>query len=204
MEHFWALPSEKQQIILEAAMAGFATEGYKKAYVSEIAKAAGISKAAVFHYFGSKKNLYLYLIKFAGDIMQKEVMPKRDSGSTDFFDRIVDAAYRKASVLKRYPALINFMSSVYFENDTEILTDIQLLLSQGEAARSQIALDGADIMKFKDGVDPQLVVSILVKFSEGVAGSRLDTDRSIDEIMDEFSKCLNLLRSNLYKEEFLK
>lgn len=204
MESFLALPQEKQRAILEAAMGVFGAAGYKKAYVSDIATAAGIGKAMVFYYFGSKKALYLYLMEYAGQIMQTEVMNKRDSGGKDFFDRIMDATNRKLSVMKRHPALIAFLNSIYFENDKEVETEIKALLLQGEAARSEVALDGMDRRKFKDGVDPQLVLNILVKFTEGVVGSRLDDTRTIDEMMDEFSQCFDLLRNNLFKEEFLK
>lgn len=199
-----ALPQEKKRTILEAAMSVFGAAGYKKAYVSDIAAAAGIAKAMVFYYFGSKKALYLYLIEYAGQTMQSEVMSKRDSGGMDFFDRIMDATNLKLAVMKRHPALIAFLNSIYVENDNEVEPEIKSLLSQGEAVRSEIALDGMDRSKFKDGVDPQLVLNILVKFAEGVVGSRLDETRTIDEIMDEFSQCFNLLRNNLYKEEFLK
>ena len=61
MEHineFSRLSAEKQSAVMHAAMGVFAAAGYKKAYISEIAKAADISKALVFYYFGNKKSLY--------------------------------------------------------------------------------------------------------------------------------------------------
>lgn len=61
LDKFLALPKEKQKAILDGAMQVFGSAPYKKASVGDIAKAAGISKGMVFYYFGSKKELYLFL-----------------------------------------------------------------------------------------------------------------------------------------------
>ncbi|KLU62802.1 HTH-type transcriptional regulator BetI [Peptococcaceae bacterium CEB3] len=72
----------------EAALRAFSTNGYKKASASDIANAGGISKAMVFHYFGSKKALYLYLIEFCSNMFKTEMNDNLDITVTDFFDRI--------------------------------------------------------------------------------------------------------------------
>ena len=204
MEKFLALPQERQDCIVAAAMSVFGKAGYKKAYVSDIAEAAKISKALVFHYFGNKKTLYLYLIEYTGKIMMAEVWGKRETVNTDFFDKVTDATKIKLAVMGRYPAMTGFLASVYYEDDPEVVPEVKMWLSKGEDIRQQITLEGTDERKFKEGVDPELVLHILLKFTEGVIGSRLDNTRSIDEIILEFTQCLNMLKSNLYKEEFLK
>ena len=204
MEKFLALPQERQDSIVTAAMNVFGVAGYKKAYISEIATAAGVSKALVFHYFGTKRALYFYLVGYAGKIMMAAVQANRDGENTDFFDRIIGAAKLKLAIMSQYPAMAGFLTSIYHEDDPEVAPRIKELLSQGEGVRSRIALDGTDESKFKDGVDPRLAINILVKFTEGVIGSRLDGTRPVDEIMAEFTGCVNMLRNNLYKEEFLK
>ena len=204
MEKFLVLSGEKQKQIIEAAMNVFGKVGYKKAYISEIAAAAGISKAMIFYYFGSKISLYLYLIEYARKIIVTGVQENRENNSTDFFDRIIEATKLKLSVMSRYPALNGFLTSIYHEDDPEVALELKAVFSQGEDVRAEIALDGTDESKFKDGVDPKVVMNILVRFTEGVVGSRSDNTRSIDEIMAEFTPCFDLLKSNLYKEEFLK
>lgn len=56
MEAFANLPSEKRQRILDAAISCFGATGYRKTSMQDVAEAAGISKAMVFHYFDTKKN----------------------------------------------------------------------------------------------------------------------------------------------------
>lgn len=56
-EKFFSLPEERQRAMLNAGYRVFAHNSYKKSPMSEIADAAGISKALLFHYFGNKKGL---------------------------------------------------------------------------------------------------------------------------------------------------
>lgn len=60
-QRFFLLQEERQQIIINAAYKVFAQHEYKKAPMSEIATEGNISKALLFHYFGNKLELYLYL-----------------------------------------------------------------------------------------------------------------------------------------------
>ena len=48
-DKFFSLPAEKQQAILNAGYRVFSRNSYKNSPMSEIAGAAGISKALLFH-----------------------------------------------------------------------------------------------------------------------------------------------------------
>jgi len=204
MDKFLALPQERQDKIATAAMSIFGTSGYKKAYVSEIAAAAGISKALVFHYFGTKKTLYLYLLDYTSRIMSAKAQKERELSSTDVFDRLVDAAKQKIFVMSRYPEIRGFLTSIYNEDDPEVMSEVKELLASDEDMLTKIVIEYTDEKKLKDGIDPMLVECVLLKFTEGTLGNRLDKTRSLVEIMFEYTKCLNMLKHILYKEEFLK
>ena len=57
-ENFLKIDITKQKRVLAAALEVFSREGYLRANTNEIAALAEISKGLLFHYFGSKKNLY--------------------------------------------------------------------------------------------------------------------------------------------------
>ncbi len=57
-----------REAILEAATRRFATQGYRRAGVREIAADAGVTAALVNHYFGSKEKLFAEVIERALDI----------------------------------------------------------------------------------------------------------------------------------------
>lgn len=205
MDKFLNLPLEKQISMIDAALLSFGSNGYKKTSVSDIAAAAGISKAMVFHYFGTKKDLYLYLIQYCYDHIMIEINNKFDNSITDFFDRILLSSEIKLSVLKKHPATISFLSNVHFEQAEDVKEDIKAILDQSEDVRNKIAFDGMDTTKFKDEVDPQLVMKILTWMAEGLSSnSKSFTANSLEALTQEFYECMKLLKNNLYKEEFLK
>ncbi len=204
MKKFLSLPVEKQNIIINAALIAFGADGYKKASVSDIAIAAGISKAMVFHYFGTKKSLYLYLINLCGSILMNEVDREFNNAITDFFDRIKLAANIEISIMENHPAIFSFLNSVYFENDSEVKEDIESIFSGAESFRSKIAFDGMDASKFKDSIDPKLVMKMLTWITEGlICKSPGKAGFDIEVLRREFNECIALLKNNLYKEEYL-
>lgn len=204
MEKFFNLPVDKQKTIIDAALESFAANGYKKTSVSDIASAAGISKAMIFHYFGTKKALYLYLIELCGNTIMNEIEEKFDYKVTDFFERIRISSNIKIAVMKKHPAIPAFLTSIYFEADEEVNEDIKTILSKGEGFRSKIAFDGMDYSKFKEGIDPKLVMKMLVCLAEGYM-NQISNRKEVDyeAFFKEFEEFIDLLRNNFYKEEYV-
>lgn len=204
MEKFFNLPIEKQKIIVDAALKSFGTNGYKKTSVSDIAAAAGISKAMIFHYFGTKKALYLYLIDLCGNMLMNEINEKFDYTVTDFFDRIKLISNIKISVMKEHHAILSFLSSMYLENDEELKEDIKAILAKGESFRNEIEFSDVDYSKFKDGIDLKLFMKMLTWITDGYA-SQLSSkvEPNYDVLFKEFENCLDLLKNNFYKEEYI-
>lgn len=54
--------SETQKLLLEAATAEFAREGYVGANINRISRAAGFAKGTIYNYFDSKRSLMLAII----------------------------------------------------------------------------------------------------------------------------------------------
>ncbi|MDR3600774.1 MAG: TetR/AcrR family transcriptional regulator [Desulfosporosinus sp.] len=204
MEKFLSLSEEKKTIIIDAALSSFGTNGYKKTSVSDIATAAGISKAMIFHYFGTKKTLYIYLIDLCGNILMNGFNENFDTSVTDFFERIRLATDIKISVMKKHPSIFSFLNSMYLESDDEVKADIKDILAKGEGFRSKIAFDGMDGSKFKDDIDPKLVMKMLVLLAEGyVSQSSSKVGFDLELLHKEFNEYIDLLKRNFYKEEYL-
>jgi len=198
MRKFLSLPQEKQNRIVEAAMNLFGEVGYKKAYISEIAAAAGISKALIFHYFGSKKGLYSYLVYYTGKIVMTEAQHERDTENKDFFERAAITVKFRLSIKSRYPAMNLFMESVYNEDDPEVTADIERLLSISNDMHTKVEVIGSEAGVFKGGVDPVHVAELVEKYTEGVIYS-WHPGSSIEDTMRDVNVCLDMLKANLCK-----
>jgi AcrR family transcriptional regulator len=204
LEIFHNLSVEKQSTILNAAFDAFGANGYKKTSISDIAGAAGISKSMVFHYFGTKKELYFYLLDFCSKLVIEAINDQFDISITDFFERIKMAMMIKVAVIKQYPASLTYLNSVYYESNEEVKDGIASVMSQGEAFRNKIVFQGLDYSKFKERVDVTLVLKMLMWISEGfINPSRSLQKEDLDTMCEDLYESMNLLKNNLYKEEYL-
>lgn len=62
-----------------------------------------------------------------------------------------------------------------------------------------------DREKFKDDVAPELVMKILTFYSEGyMSGSAMRQVTDFDALMVDFNNCLDLMKRNFYKQEYIK
>lgn len=201
---FTDLPKQKQEQIINSGLSVFSRYEYKKASVSDIAVEAGISKSMVFHYFGSKKNLYLYLVSFAGQEFIDQMEKHIDRTVTDFFDRIKMLTKIKIALLHHRPFLTQFFVMVYREKDKQVASELHEFFANGETYRNRMALGNIEAHKFKHGINPETVMKLLIRYSEGYV-SELPSDREFDfeQVVAEIDECLSLLKNNFYKEEYL-
>lgn len=203
LERFFRSPEERQNSIIDAALKAFGINGYKKTSVSDIAAEAGISKAMVFHYFGTKKALYLYLVELCGRTMMAEIDRHFDTSVTDFFDRMKISSNIEFSVMKQHAAMPAFLASMYFENDEEVKADIKNIIDGGEDFRNRIVLEGVDVSKFKDTVNLKSLIRMLQWIADGFTKQLNVSEPDFDKFEKEFDECLDMLRNNFYKEEYV-
>jgi TetR/AcrR family transcriptional regulator len=151
-----------RRLLLEAARAEFAAKGLMGARVDEIARHARLNKQLVYHYFGSKDDLYLAVLERVyaeirererglslGDLPPAEAMAKLVAFSfdylaehPDFITLLNDENGHRGRHLAR--------SRRMHEMHSPLIALIRRTLKQGAA-------DGA----FRDGLDPlQLYISI--------------------------------------------
>ena len=75
------------------------------------------------------------------------------------------------AVMKKHPAIISFLNSMYFEENKEVKDEIKATLAQGEDIRNKIAFEGIDTSKFKEDIDIKLVMKMLIWMTDGFMSS---------------------------------
>jgi AcrR family transcriptional regulator len=84
----FTMDSTKRDTLLTVAMSKFAKNGYKKTTTDEIILEAGISKGLLFHYFGAKKDLYIFLFEYAITTIMQEYYAQIDIKEKDILKRL--------------------------------------------------------------------------------------------------------------------
>ncbi|MCR5089338.1 MAG: TetR/AcrR family transcriptional regulator [Oscillospiraceae bacterium] len=164
---FHSLPREKQQAILNAGFHVFSQNTYKKSPMSEIADAAGISKALLFHYFRNKKELYLFLWDTCAQITVEEMTRSGAYEQTDLFGSMDHGMQAKLRLMRQYPDIGVFAVRAFYEKDPEVSAAIQKSMSQYlyvHAAKKLQKLDPADYIP---GIDLKMMYKEMYWASEG-------------------------------------
>lgn len=120
-EKFYNLSKEKQDRMINGAIKVFAMNGYDKASTDTIIQEAGISKGLLFHYFGSKKNLYLYVTEYCARFLTMELRSRVLDESKNLFERVKLVEEAKIRMLQDYPYLDLFLISNSAEVSPEVV-----------------------------------------------------------------------------------
>ncbi|MDR1939763.1 MAG: TetR/AcrR family transcriptional regulator [Clostridiales bacterium] len=199
MVDFDKLPAEKQRVIINAALLCFGKNGYKKASVADIAEAAGIAKASVFQYFGTKKGLYFYLFNFSCEKITQQMR----AGGDDYFECIKIGTAAKMRVMAQYSGMPDFLSSMVKENDGEILAELHARFDARLNDSLKSLFVNVDWNKFKPEIGLERSRNIIKWVSDGYVKSAVE-NKDTDTMLREIAEYMDLLKSLLYKEEYLK
>lgn len=203
--NFHALQKEKQDRILNAALAEFAKQGYEKASTNEIVREAGISKGSLFRYFPTKKNLYLYLYDTMSDVMVKDFYSMKTTPEKDIFRIMRQASLIKLELYRKYPDLYKFLLSAHFEENREIREELDkrtAVLTEDSYVR---LFGGMDTSRFRPDLDAKTAFQIILWSLEGLA-KKIEAERdlkNIDEdgfkaVIDEMDDYLKVLEKLFY------
>lgn len=199
------LDTEKQQIIINAAIGEFVQSGFDKASTNMIVKKAYISKGSLFNYFTSKKDLYIYLIDYGVQLIHR-LNEQIDVSETDLFKRIEDVGLQKLYIQQQYPQVFDFLASTKQEESTEVKAIIKEKLAVVYDESIEKLYEGIDYTKFRDGIDIDKAIEILnwTMFGFGEKGiKQMNTFENIAEFgkhyLDEWKQYADLLKQSFYK-----
>lgn len=199
------MEAEKRERVITEALKEFA-KGYAYANTDEIVKQAGISKGLLFHYFGSKKGLFLFLLKYALNIIDAKYETVLLENN-DCLENIWRTSKMKVDLSFEYPAVIEFLTKAAFSL-REVFPgglpqDVPDLASSRLLNR---IMKSADKSLFKADIDAQQAQHIILWTMNGfVENLRADGNDiedykpHYDQYMKELDGYLKLLRKLLYK-----
>lgn len=123
-DKFNSLSDERQKMIINGAMKCFSIHGYEKASMADIANEAGVSKALLFHYFETKKKLFLYLWNLTAEKTRESLVASGVEGYKDFFSAMEKGLKAKMDLARSWPWMAIFAVKAWYEDDPEVSPDI--------------------------------------------------------------------------------
>lgn len=199
---------EKRDRILNAAIEEFASFPFEKASTNHIVAKAGISKGLLFHYFGSKQELYQQLVGFVIEKMYRAVMDRIDWDESDLFERLKQIALIKMEIQKSYPHLFDFLLKVLSNKSLAKAAEmIEFYKGYGldfEQVSRDIYTRNVDYGKFRDPATTSEAVNIvrwsLEKYGEEMlAQIGSDTPLDLTQAAASMNHYMDILKHSFYK-----
>lgn len=199
------MDEEKREKVIKVALIEFA-KGYSTANMDNLAKEAGISKGLIFHYFVSKKGLYLFLLKYCVEIIDFEYS-KVIIEDGDFLENIRVVSELAMEMTYRYPEIYDFIGKAVFSINQVFPEGLPKdLPSSNDKLLIQI-MTISDKSLYRDDIDSDKVENIVLWTMKGFSDSIIKYGSDIknyqenyESIMNEFEEYIGVLRRLLYKQ----
>lgn len=208
IETFLRLPKVKKNMILRNCLSEFSKKSYQDANTDDIICACNISKGSLYHYFGSKKQLYLYLLSHC--LASFERVNGEEIVGKDFYELLFASIARKLRFAITNPMETDFLAMAAKEESGEVVQEKNRLLltsmKEAEAKAQDLVRRAMEYLPLKNSADPETVLRGLTLYISGlrgeimqryhktpgvffVAGARIKTDLKRDLDMFLYGIC---------------
>ena len=214
---FENLPEDKRQRIIDACFKEFALYNYEQASVSRIVKELGIAKGSIFQYFGSKKELYRFLINYAGQKKLEVSKEMLETEIVDFFDWYKKVYSFGIQFDIQYPLYSGFLYNVvrernyidveafYIDSKTQVFQFIESKLTDQQEKgkiRDDINIKTLAFIFYQvhTGVFDYLSMLYDVDFRENIKQGKPLFSVSKDQIDNMLYEFTSILKTGMQKE----
>ena len=168
-ERFEKLPADKQEMILAVGIKEFSYKGYNDVKTDTITQKCGISKGRLFHYFGSKKDFYIYCLEKA---MERLTEKTQQAELTDFYEILFESMNRKIAVCMKYKDEMLMVNMATRDASADVAQEKQQVMARYKAsiqAQSVETLSTAvTTLEIKQGADKNKFVQGLYIYINAV------------------------------------
>lgn len=204
----FTMEAAKRDALLTAAMSKFAKNGYKKTTTDEIILEAEISKGLLFHYFGTKRDLYIFLFQYAITTIMQEYYAQIDMKERDILKRMRNTFFLKLKLTDKYPAIFDFVATAFFEKDPAVAEKIHKYADQVYFDAHNETVKDIDQSLFKENTDIQKAVDIILFTLRGYSESQASPEKCVadyskehERYIREMDEYITVLRTAFYKED---
>jgi TetR/AcrR family transcriptional repressor of nem operon len=165
------LQSEQtRQHIIDTASRLFARKGYYGMSISDLAKATGLTKGALYHHFDSKEAIFFAVIKMVRETWDRTVARVVLLEARDALTRLTILIDSHARLTRVNPTLCLLVHSLMMEMDgvnPEFLTALQEIYTELTLFVEQIVQKGQSTGQMRSDLDARLVALNIVGMLRG-------------------------------------
>lgn len=199
---------EKKHMIIAAGIEEFSRKSYYDASTDAIVQGCKISKGLLFHYFGSKKEFYLYCLSISLErLMEPTAVPEGK-----FYDILFGIMNQKLQVCAKYPRETKFVNMASRETSSDVAKGKEDIFakyaSQTHAASSVImkqalatlSLKEEQLKKAKEGL-LLYTNAVMGKYLGAYQNNPADFFNNVEYIQLEIKEYIDLMLCGIVKED---
>jgi len=198
----------KQDAIIAAGVEEFSQKSYTDARTDVIVQNCGISKGLLFHYFGSKKEFYLYCLSRS----LEKLMEKTELRHGDFYAILFSVMDEKLRQFARYPRETHFVNMASRDMTAEITNGKSAIFKKYAAqthAASTAVMEQAVAMLSLKSQDTDIAQEGILLYSNAVVRKYLLAYQNTpdaffenaERIKTEIKEFIDLMLYGIVKEE---
>jgi AcrR family transcriptional regulator len=205
MSEFLHQDDARRSRILEAALVEFADKGYKKASTNTIVREAGVSKGLLFHYFISKKELFIYLYSFARKQVSNELYEYVNFADKDVLNRMRQSTLVKIESYLRHPLFVQLFEKLQDVQDEDILQAAYALDKQIQEETYEKLFSNIDYYSFEDTLNIDRCLQVVRWTVDKISNDwkaqhqgQID-EEAFEELSMDINHYLDLFRDAFYR-----
>jgi AcrR family transcriptional regulator len=205
MSEFLQYDDARKNRILEAALVEFANKGYRKASTNTIVREAKVSKGLLFHYFISKKELYIRLYKYALETITNELYEGVNFADRDVLNRLSASTIQKIESYRKHPLFVKLFENNLSVEDEEIVSRTNKFSEEISKESYAKIFSNIDYFFFSDRININHALEVVKWTIDRISNNWLVqneyklVDVSYDTLVEEIDIYLDLFRSAFYK-----
>ncbi len=115
---FRHLAPDKQERVLDAALAEFADHGYHQASLNRLVAQAGIAKGSLYQYFPNKEGIFHYIFQHALAMVRNTLTAvKEETLEEDLFTRLEKSLKAGVRFIRKHPRVFSLYLKIQFDQN---------------------------------------------------------------------------------------
>ncbi|MCL1632725.1 TetR/AcrR family transcriptional regulator [Sporolactobacillus sp. CPB3-1] len=201
--------ASKEFAILTAAIHEFAEKGFDQASTNQIAKASGVSKGLIFHYYESKEKLFEACVNYALTFSEEKLDYKNWNFSDHLIQKIRSFVAEEIKFCRDYPDVFHLLMNAFVHPPEQLSDQMVQLFKDVEKMARQFFEQIIGSLDLKDDVAPEVLMAVIQSHYEyymnrAMAFLKAYPDARMEDVrpfMDQFINMLAMSLRGLLKNE---
>lgn len=200
---FFNLPEQKKQTLLDAAIEEFSRVPLSEASIANIVKAADIPRGSFYQYFENKEDLYFYLLNEELKEKRQKYINKLEKHRGDIFYAFTDLLQSfliRMDDENTHQFYRNMFLNLNYQTEktfTDIINNNELNHQFSEFTN----MINTEKLNVKNHEEIELIVRMLTLVMTENIIQKFAKDLSNDEVIEQFTKQIDLLKRGFVKND---